>query len=136
MKNLEDYVVGSETYRFTSMYIGLLTAEPGSGGVEPLSSGGYSRVSLKGVAWERCGKSLANVGSIYFPDVVEDWGTLTHIAIFNHSTPARFMECWGSLVPAREVLIGSTIFLHDVIVDLKGTGWVVNADIEKGKLGD
>lgn len=94
-----------------NMHIGLLTASPDdTGGGTEVSGGDYARVEYdpsysnwKGTDNEvtnipSAGNSgsTSNAGAITFPAPVDDWGHITHFAIYDASTSGNLMF-WGAL---------------------------------------
>lgn len=71
---------GSPT-RPTAWYVGLFTAAPSdTGGGTEVSGGSYARQS---VAFTVSGNLATNSAAIEWPTATADWGTITHIAVFD-----------------------------------------------------
>lgn len=108
---------GSAT-RPTAWYIGLFTAAPSdSGGGTEVSGSGYSRQSVTFAAATSPGGTTDNTGSVSFTASGGDWGSITHIGIFDASTSGNLL--WhGSLSSSKTVNDGDTLQFAAGAVDL------------------
>lgn len=77
------FTTGSVT-RPTAWYIGLFTTNPGEaqGGTE-VSGNGYAR---KAVTFTVSGDTATNSAAVEFDAATGNWGTITHIAVYDAST--------------------------------------------------
>lgn len=74
----------SAVTRPTSWYLGLFTVAPGEGGGgTEVSGGSYAR---QAVTFSVSGDTATNTAAIEFPVATADWGTITHVAVFDAST--------------------------------------------------
>lgn len=108
---------GSAT-RPTAWYIGLFTAAPSdSGGGTEVSGNGYSRQSVTFAAATSPGGTTDNTGSVSFTASGGNWGSITHIGIFDASTSGNLL--WhGSLSSSKTVNDGDTLQFAAGAVDL------------------
>ena len=105
----------------SNCFIGLLTAEPSYvlvGGESvfdshELDGAGYSRM-LIGAAQTASAQVMTdadengtsvNATTIFFPEAEEDWGTVTHFALFN-SDSGGTPHLWGELTSAVTINAG------------------------------
>ena len=117
MSNLSDYLENElikhifRTGTFTKptgLYVALFTAAPSDpGGGTEVSGGSYARVNnapgdANWSATDGANGQTSNVGAITFPAPTANWGTVTHIAIFDASTAGNML--WhGALSVARTI---------------------------------
>jgi len=74
----------SAVTRPTAWYLGLFTAAPGeAGGGTEVSGGAYVRQSA---TFSVSGDTATNTTAIEFPVATANWGTITHVAVFDAST--------------------------------------------------
>jgi hypothetical protein len=99
---------GSAT-RPTAWYVALFTAAPSdSGGGTEVSGDGYSRQSVTFAAASSPGGTTDNTGAVSFTASGGDWGTITHVGIFDASSSGNLL--WhGSLSASRVVNDGDTL---------------------------
>jgi hypothetical protein len=105
-------------------YIGLFTATPSdTGGGTEVSGGSYARVGVAAGAatWQDTAGGTAatssgatgttkNVGAITFPAATADWGTVTHVGIFDAATSGNLLA-YGALAASQNVTNGVTYSL-------------------------
>ena len=78
--------------RPTAWYVALYTAAPSdSGGGTEVSGNGYSRQAVTFAAATSPGGTTSNTGDITFTAAGGDWGTITHIGIFDASTAGNLL---------------------------------------------
>jgi hypothetical protein len=108
---------GSAT-RPTAWYVGLFTAAPSdAGGGTEVSSGGYSRQSVAFDAASTPGGTTSNSGTVSFTASGGDYGTVTHIGIFDASTSGNLL--WhGALTASKTVADGDTLEFSTGNIDL------------------
>jgi hypothetical protein len=79
-------------------YVALFVGEPGAGGSE-VTGGSYARSSIANTnaAWgtATAGVKLSLV-SVSFPPATADWGTITHVALFDALTVGNLWD-YGAL---------------------------------------
>jgi hypothetical protein len=97
--------------RPTAWYVGLFTAAPSdSGGGTEVSGNAYARtatgtMSVSGTSPTNCTNSVA----IEFPAASGgNWGTITHVAIFDASTSGNMLG-WASLTTSRTINDGDIL---------------------------
>lgn len=104
--------------RPTAWYVGLFTAAPSdSGGGTEVSTGGYSRQSVTFDAASSPGGTTSNSGTVSFTASGADYGTVTHIGIFDASTSGNLL--WhGALTASKTVADGDTLEFSAGNIDL------------------
>jgi hypothetical protein len=108
---------GSAT-RPTAWYVALYTAAPSdSGGGTEVSTGGYSRQAVTFGAASSPGGTTSNTGAVSFTASGANYGTVTHIGIFDNSTSGNLL--WhGSLTASKTVNDGDTLEFSIGNIDL------------------
>lgn len=88
--------------RPTAWYIGLYTAAPtDAGGGTEVSGGSYAR---KSATFSVTGDTATTTGDVIFPTPTADWGTVTHIGVFDALSGGNLV-LWKSL--SANVIVGS-----------------------------
>lgn len=110
-----DHVLGKGTRDFTSpanLYIGLFTAvaDAETGSVTEVSGGSYARTAV--TFNTASGGNATNNGDVDFPTATADWGTVTHIGIYDASTSGNLMLV-GSLSASKSVTSGDIFRISD-----------------------
>jgi hypothetical protein len=108
---------GSAT-RPTAWYVALYTAAPSdSGGGTEVSTGGYARQSVTFGAASSPGGTTSNTGAVSFTAAGANYGTVTHIGIFDNSTGGNLL--WhGSMTASKTVNDGDTLEFSIGNIDL------------------
>ena len=89
----------------TSVYIALFTAAPSdSGGGTEVSGGSYARATVT-AGFTVSGGSASNTADITFTTATGNWGTITHVGIFDASSAGNLLF-WGALTASRAVNSG------------------------------
>ena len=96
--------------RPANIYLALFTAAPSdSGGGTEVSGGSYARQAVATGAssgWDAAsGGATANTGVVTFPTATADWGTITHVGVFDASTSGNLMF-HGALSSSKTVSNG------------------------------
>lgn len=118
-KLLLDWMMTSGTAtRPTGWYIALYTAAPSdSGGGTEVSGAGYVRQAVTFDAATSPGGTTSNSGDVSFTAVGGDYGTVTHMGIFDASTGGNLL--WhGVLSASKTVEDGDTITFSAGNIDL------------------
>ena len=104
--------------RPTAWYVGLYTAAPSdSGGGTEVSGNGYARQAVTFAAATSPGGTTSNTGAVSFTASGGDWGTITHIGIFDASTAGNLL--WhGSMTASKVVNDGDTLQFSTGNIDL------------------
>jgi len=104
--------------RPTAWYVGLFTAAPSdAGGGTEVSTGGYARQSVTFDAASSPGGTTSNSGAVSFTASGGDYGTVTHIGIFDASTSGNLL--WhGALTASKTVADGDTLEFSAGNIDL------------------
>jgi len=108
---------GSAT-RPTAWYVALYTAAPSdSGGGTEVSTGGYARQSVSFDAASSPGGTTSNSGEVSFTASGADYGTVTHMGIFDASSGGNLL--WhGALTASKTVADGDTLTFAVGNIDL------------------
>ena len=108
---------GSAT-RPTNWYVALYTAAPSdSGGGTEVSGNGYSRQSVTFAAASNPGGTTSNTNAVSFTAVGGNFGTVTHIGIFDNSSGGNLL--WhGSMTASKTVNDGDTLEFSIGNIDL------------------
>ena len=108
---------GSAT-RPTAWYVGLFTAAPSdSGGGTEVSGSGYAREAATFAAASSPGGTTSNTGDVSFTASGGNWGTITHIGIFDASSSGNLL--WhGSMTASKIVNDGDTLQFSTGNIDL------------------
>lgn len=94
-------------------YLGLSTTAPsadGTGVTEPSSSAGYRRVEITDLSAPVSGVVTSTI-DIEFPESLDDWGTISHYAVFDSETNGNLL-IYGSLQRARSMDEGSILTIR------------------------
>ena len=96
------FTTGTAT-RPTEWYLGLFTSAPGeaAGGTE-LSGDAYAR---KAIAFTATGNLATNSGNVEFDAATGDWGTVTHVAVFDAATSGN-MIAYAALGTSKAIGTG------------------------------
>lgn len=99
-----DHVFGATAYTApATLYIGLYTATPNdAGGGTEVSGTGYARQSA---AFTTSGDTTSNTSAIEFPTAGSNWGTVTHVGVFDASTSGNLLV-YGTLATSKLVESG------------------------------
>ena len=96
---------GSST-RPTAWYLGLFTGAPGeAGGGTELSGDAYVR---EAVTFTVSGDTATNSGAVEWPVATGNWGTITHVAIFDALTSGN-MIAYAALSNSKTINTGDVI---------------------------
>lgn len=92
--------------RPTAWYLGLFTAAPGEGGGgTEVSGGSYARQS---VTFSVSGNLATNTAALEFPVATADWGTITHVAVFDASTSGNQIA-YATLTTSKTIATGDVL---------------------------
>ena len=118
-KLLLDWLMTSGTAtRPTAWYVALYTAAPNdAGGGTEVSGNGYSRQSITFDAATSGAGTTSNNIAVSFTAAGGNWGTITHIGIFDAVTAGNLL--WhGSLVASKIVNDGDSLLFSIGNIDL------------------
>lgn len=104
--------------RPTAWYLALFTAAPSdSGGGTEVSTGGYARQTIAFAAATSGAGTTDNTGLVSFTASGANYGTVTHIGIFDASTSGNLL--WhGAMTASRTINDGDTLEFAIGAVDL------------------
>jgi len=99
-----DHVFGGTAYTApATLYVALYTAAPSdSGGGTEVSGGGYARQTI---AFTTSGDTTSNTAAVEFPTATANYGTVTHVGIFDASTAGNLMA-WAALTASKTIETG------------------------------
>ena len=109
---------GSAT-RPTAWYVALYhtTAPSDSGGGTEVSTGGYARQSVTFAAATSPGGTTSNTGTVSFTASGADYGTVTHIGIFDAPSSGNLL--WhGAMTASKTIADGDTLEFSAGNIDL------------------
>lgn len=122
MASMSDYLEGQirahifRTASFTKpthLAVALFTAAPSdSGGGTEVTGGSYARVDVPPLdanwtAASATNGETDNAAVITFPTATADWGTVTHVGIYDATTAGNLLF-WGALTASKVVSSGDT----------------------------
>ena len=107
---LLDHVLRNVAYTPpATVYVGLFTAAPGeTGGGTEVSGGGYARQAVSFSA--AANGQTSNSADITFPVATANWGTITHIALFDAATAGN-MLWYGALSASKTIQTGDQFII-------------------------
>lgn len=97
----------------TALGIALFTAAPSdAGGGTEVTGGSYARVNVAPLDANWTAASATdgetdNAAAITFPTATADWGTVTHVGIYDATTAGNLLF-WGALTASKVVSSGDT----------------------------
>lgn len=106
-----------QRYATSDLYVGLSSADPtddGSGVSEPGTAKGYARrktTDASATSWQvadATGVTIDNSVAIEFAAATNDWGTMTHFALFSGGTAGASVLAYGALSSSKTVENGDT----------------------------
>lgn len=113
MTNYLRHALLNHTYRNTpytsptNVYVALFTSAPSvAGGGTEVSGGSYAR-QAPGFGAPASGQ-IANGGLISFPQATADWGTITHVAIFDALSGGNMLQ-FAELPESKVIDNGDTL---------------------------
>ena len=106
--NILNHVFGKCIFSSPEVYIGLLMSEPNKDGssISEPECQSYIRISTNAVDWSNAFEgSIQNVSDIIFAMACENWGKITHFALFDATTNGN-MLAYGNLRPSKNINSG------------------------------
>ena len=96
-----DHVFGGTAYTApTTLYVALYTAAPSdTGGGTEVSGGGYARQTI---AFTTSGDTTSNTAAVEFPTATANYGTVTHVGVFDASTGGNLMA-YAALTSSKAI---------------------------------
>jgi hypothetical protein len=105
---------GSPT-RPTAWYLGLFTGAPGeAGGGTEVSGGSYVR---EAVVFTVSGDTATNNAAVEWPVATANWGTITHVAIFDALTSGN-MIAYAALSASKTIETGDVLRIPATDLDV------------------
>ena len=95
------HVFGATAYTApTTLYVGLVTSDPGEGGTgTEVSGGSYARQT---VTFTVSGNLASNTAAVEFPTASASWGTITYAAVYDAATGGNLLGS-GGLATAKTI---------------------------------
>ena len=111
-----DHVFGGTAYTApTTLYVALFTAAPSdSGGGTEVSGGGYARQTI---AFTTSGDTTSNNAAIEFPTATANYGSVTHVGIFDASSAGNLMA-HAALTSAKNIETGDVFRIPSGDLDI------------------
>lgn len=111
-----DHVFGGTSYTApTTLYVALFTAAPSdSGGGTEVSGGAYARQTI---AFTTSGDTTSNNAAIEFPTATANYGTVTHVGIYDASSAGNLMA-WASLTSSKTIETGDVFRIPSGDLDI------------------
>jgi hypothetical protein len=121
-RSLMNNLFGAAAYTFpTNVYVGLSTTTPdgtgtaGTGSFAEVTGGSYARVTVANnttsfgavSAATTAAISRTNATVVTFPAATANWGTVTHVGIFDASTAGNLLA-FGALTASNAISSGDT----------------------------
>ena len=100
-----DHVFAGAAYTApTTKYLALFTAlaDGEAGSVTEVSGGGYARQT---VAFTTSGNTTSNNAAVEFPTATGNWGTVTHVGVFDASSSGNLMA-YATLSASKTIETG------------------------------
>ena len=107
-----DHVFGGTSYSAPgTIYAALFTATPGEGdtGTEISTSG--SAYGRQTIAFTVSGNSATNTSAVEWSQATSNWGTITHVGIYDASTSGNLMA-YAALTASKTVNNGDVIRIN------------------------
>lgn len=104
---LLDHVLSNAAYTSpTTVYVGLFTSDPTDAGTgTEVSGGSYARQSASFAT--ASGGSASTNADITFPTATANWGTITHVGIYDASTAGNLLF-HGAVTTSKTIESGDT----------------------------
>ena len=111
-----DHVFAGTAYTAPStLYVALFTAAPSdSGGGTEVSGGAYARQTI---AFTTSGDTTSNNAAIEFPTATANYGTVTHVGIYDASSSGNLMA-WASLTSSKTIETGDVFRIPSGDLDI------------------
>lgn len=111
-----DHVFAGTAYTAPStLYVALFTAAPSdSGGGTEVSGGAYARQTI---AFTTSGDTTSNNAAIEFPTATANYGTVTHVGIYDASSAGNLMA-WASLTSSKTIETGDVFRIPSGDLDI------------------
>jgi hypothetical protein len=111
-----DHVFAGTAYTAPStLYVALFTAAPSdSGGGTEVSGGAYARQTI---AFTTSGDTTSNNAAIEFPTATANYGTVTHVGIYDASSAGNLMA-WAALTSSKTIETGDVFRIPSGDLDI------------------
>ena len=111
-----DHVFAGTAYTApTTLYVALFTAAPSdSGGGTEVSGGAYARQTI---AFTTSGDTTSNNAAVEFPTATANYGTVTHVGIYDASTAGNLMA-WAALTSSKTIETGDVLRIPSGDLDI------------------
>lgn len=103
----------------TTLYLSAHTGDPGGTGANEVTAAGYQRVAISRQVQDWNGPTsltprgmqVQNAALIQFPAPTADWGTVTHLGLWDAPTGGTFLWQFALTAPVTVVAGGSALAL-------------------------
>ncbi len=111
-----DHVFAGTAYTApATLYVALFTAAPSdSGGGTEVSGGAYARQTI---AFTTSGDTTSNNAAIEFPTATANYGTVTHVGIYDASSAGNLMA-WAALTSSKTIETGDVFRIPSGDLDI------------------
>ena len=111
-----DHVFAGTAYTApATLYVALFTAAPSdSGGGTEVSGGAYARQTI---AFTTSGDTTSNNAAVEFPTATANYGTVTHVGIYDASTAGNLMA-WAALTSSKTIETGDVFRIPSGDLDI------------------
>lgn len=117
-ENILNLICNGDALSAPATYIALFTSDPtDAGSGTEVSGGGYARVLVNAnggasPTWNLAtedspGHKVSNAAAVAFPQATEDWGEVTHVAVFDAASGGNLLM-HGPLTTPKTVGVGDT----------------------------
>lgn len=121
---LEHVLMGADFPSPNALYVGLFTEDPTERGTgAEVSAASYARQEVAwGFVWDRT-DAATNSGILTFPVAGEDWGLVTHWAVFDAVEDGNMLY-FGKLNLSRDTVmgVGNVCPAGSIVIDASGVG--------------
>jgi hypothetical protein len=111
-----DHVFAGTAYTAPStLYVALFTTAPSdSGGGTEVSGGSYARQTI---TFTTSGDTTSNNAAIEFPTATANYGTVTHVGIYDASSAGELMA-WAALTSSKTIETGDVFRIPSGDLDI------------------
>lgn len=115
-----EHVFGGNAYTAPStLYIGLFTAAPSdTGGGTEVSGGSYARKSAAFTVSGTNPTQASNSADVDFPTATADWGTVTHIGVYDALTGGNLLA-YASATTSKAITTGDVLRISTGDLDIE-----------------
>lgn len=107
---LLNHTTGKSAMAMPSVYLGLFTSDPTDAGTgTEVTGGAYARQPIPAASWNAAANgSITTSADVTFPTATANWGTVTHIGIYDGVTAGNLL--WYGPLSATKVVNNGDVF--------------------------